>query len=180
MRLTNSETDYGLITKLLHWGIALLMIGLICLGWYMVKLDYYDVWYYDSLASHKALGLLVLEIAILKIFWKSFSGNPPLPATVTGWERMVATGTHHFLLAMMFVLPLTGYTISTSEGQAISFFDWYELQALFPVNERLRDLAIDLHFYLAYITAVIVLMHAAAAVKHQIINKDGILRRMLW
>jgi cytochrome b561 len=180
MRFTNSATDYGLITKLLHWAVALLIIGMIWLGWYMVGLDYYDVWYYDSLASHKALGLLVLELAILKIVWKTFNRNPPLPSNVVGWERFTATASHHFLLAMMLVLPLTGYITSTSEGQGISFFGWYELPAIFPVSEQVRDLAIDLHFYLAYITAVIVLLHAGAAVKHQFIDKDGILRRMFW
>ena len=100
--------------------------------------------------------------------------------TIKRWERIAATATHHTLYLMMLLIPLTGYLISTSKGDAVSFFGWFEIPAFFVVTERLRDVAIDVHFYASYGTAVIAAMHALAAVKHQFLDKDGTLRRMLW
>ena len=73
MRLLNSAAHYGLVSKLLHWVIALSMIGLIWLGWYMVDLTYFDKWYNQSLSLHKALGMLVLGLALVLFVWKIVS-----------------------------------------------------------------------------------------------------------
>ena len=75
MLIRNSADRFGLVTKLLHWLIAILIIFLIWLGWYMVDLTYYDKWYNASLAWHKALGMLVLGLGIAKIGWQLYS--PP-------------------------------------------------------------------------------------------------------
>ena len=72
----NTETRFGLISKLLHWVIALGIIGLIVLGWWMVGLSYYDPWYHDSLELHKALGVVVLALACFKIGWQTFNRTP--------------------------------------------------------------------------------------------------------
>ena len=64
MLIRNSGQQFGLVAKLIHWTIALLILGLIWLGWYMVGLTYYDTWYNDSLTYHKALGMIVLALAI--------------------------------------------------------------------------------------------------------------------
>ena len=81
---------------------------------------------------------------------------------------------------MMFLIPITGYAISTSAGRGISMFGWFELPALFSVDEQTREWAVQLHFYLAYGTAIVVLGHIGAALKHQFIDKEGTLLRMLW
>jgi cytochrome b561 len=95
-------------------------------------------------------------------------------------ERLAATAVHMLLLAMMVLIPVTGYLISTSAGKAIEVFGWFEIPAVLDVDTGLRDLAIRLHFYCAYGTGVLALGHAAAALKHQFIDRDGILARMLW
>jgi cytochrome b561 len=80
----------------------------------------------------------------------------------------------------MLLIPATGYIISTSAGDGISMFGWFEVPALLPAGETVRDIAIELHYWLAYGTAALVVIHAAAAVKHQFIDRDGTLRRMTW
>lgn len=179
MKLRNTNERYGAITKLLHWSIAMLIIGLIWLGWYMVDLTYYDKWYNASLTAHRALGMLVLLLAALKIAWIVLSRPPPFVATIKPWERVAAKATHHTLYLAMLLIPVTGYIISTSEGDAIPFFDWFEIPALFSAGERLRDLAIEIHYYAAYGVAFLVLLHAGAALKHQFLDRDGTLKRML-
>ena len=170
---------YGLVSRVFHWSVALLVIALLCLGWYMVDLTYYDRWSKASLEWHKALGMLALLAGILKISWVLGSHAPaPLPS-MARWERLSARAMHLTLFAMMLAIPITGYVISTSAGDGISIFGWFVVPAVLPESEALRDLAIELHYYLAYTTAALVSLHAMAALKHQFIDRDGTLSRMI-
>ena len=64
------DSRYGLISRAVHWIIAALIIALIPLGWYMVGLEYYDPWSYDTLEIHKALGMVVLLLATVMMSWQ--------------------------------------------------------------------------------------------------------------
>lgn len=179
-RVSNTATQhYGRLSKTLHWSIALLIIGLILLGWYMVGLTYYDRWSNESLELHKSLGMLVLALACANIVWNHATARPALPPGMHAWERIAAKSAHGLLYLMMLLIPITGYIISTSAGKAVSVFGILDIPAVLPQSEQLRDIAIELHYYMAYGTAVLVCLHALAAFKHQFIDKDGTLRRML-
>lgn len=171
---------YDLVARLLHWAIAVLILGLVGLGWWMVDLSYYERWYNRSLEWHKALGILVLELALLNIAWNLARRPPPLPGSIPRWQRIAAHAVHGVLFLLMLGIPLTGYLISTSAGAPVSFFGLYEVPALFDGGTRVRDIAIDLHYWMSYGALALVAMHAGAALKHQFIDKDGTLRRMLW
>ena len=179
MRVVNSRSRFGLFSKLLHWLNAILILGLIWLGWYMVDLTYYDKWYNASLHYHKSLGLLALALALVKIGWQQYT---PVPEPVTGlkaWEKTGAKLMHYVLWGMMILLPVTGYLISTSAGKSVQLFNWFAIPAIVDVDEALRELAIDIHFYLAYATLLLAAGHAGAALKHHFINGDDTLKRML-
>jgi len=178
--LRNTPDSYGLVTKVLHWSIAGLIFGLIGLGRYMVDLTYFDRWYNASLAWHRVLGLVVLLLAALFVGWKAVSPSPLHPRGLPRLQRIAAVSVHLALMLMMFLLPVTGYLISTSAGKPIDVFGLFEVPVLFPVDRGLRDLAIDVHYYAAYATGVLALGHAGAALKHQFIDRDGLLARMLW
>ena len=177
--IKNSNQEFGVVAKCIHWAIALLIIGLIWLGWYMVDLGYYDSWYNGSLSLHKALGMIALGLAVCKMVWLLVSPTPLALPSLKAWEHQVSRIAHWILMLSMFIIPVSGYFISTSKGAGISIFDWFEVPALFPVSESTRDLAIDLHYYAAYTILAILTMHAGAALKHQFIDKDGTLKRML-
>lgn len=177
--MTNDGTDYDPVTKGLHWTVAVLIIVLLCLGWYMVELNYYDRWYNASLEWHKALGMLALVVGAVKICWATGRRVPAPPASMAAWERLSARAMHWTLFAMMIAVPVSGYIVSTSAGQGIAIFGWFEVPAVLPESEDLRDLAIELHYYLAYITVAVVLLHTVAALKHQFVDGDGALGRML-
>ena len=76
--------------------------------------------------------------------------------------------------------PLTGYLISTSNGKVVDIFGWFNIPALISKNTKVRDIAIELHYYMSYGIAVLLLGHVAAALKHQFFDKDGALVKMLW
>ena len=180
MRIANTDEHYGLVTKLLHWSQAVLITGLVALGWYMVDLTYFDRWYNDSLAIHKVLGLVALACAALMLTWQQISPPPDTKSTLKAWERVTARVMHATLYAMMVLIPVTGYLVSTSAGKPVDVFGWLEIPALIDVDDELRDLAIESHYYLSYATAVLVCLHAGAALKHQFVDRVGTLARMLW
>ena len=180
MKLTNTTTEYGLLTRILHWCVALLMSVLIGLGWWMVSLSYYDPWYHDATQWHKALGMFVLFIASAKVLWSMLNHTVLLGANLKAWERVAARATHLLLLLLMVLIPSTGYVVSTSAGDGIMIFSWTEVPAMFAINTAVRDWAITIHYWSAYGLALFALLHAAAAIKHQFVDRDGTLRRMLW
>lgn len=180
MSLTNSAHAYGLVTRVLHWTVALLILVLIALGWWMVGLSYYDRWYHDALETHKALGMIALALGSAKAAWYLGNQKVAFAAGVRRWERIAARSVHGAFLVLMVLIPCTGYLISTSAGDGISMFDLFDVPALVARDERVRDLAIAVHYYAAYAIGVLALLHAGAALKHQFLDKDGTLRRMLW
>lgn len=178
--LKNTAYSFGLVTRVLHWLIALGIIGLIWLGWWMVGLSYYDPWYHDSLQLHKAFGLVVLMLAVGLIGWR-LAGKRPLPSgEMKPWEIRASGLMHLVLFALMIVVPVTGYVITTSEGQGVSMFGLFEVPAMMPKSDTTRDLAIAIHYYFAYAGIALVLGHAGAALKHHFVNKDDTLKRMSW
>ena len=182
MQIRNTAEKYGLTTRVLHWLIAVLILFLVWLGWYMVDLGYYDRWYYASRSWHEALGMIVLILAAAKIGWQVYFPPPAADAQITmkPWERRSAAVMHYLLLWLMVLIPLTGYLVSTSDGKAVIVFSWLKIPAVIAHDPTLRDWAVTLHYYLAYGVLFLALGHAGAALKHQFMDKDGTLARMLW
>lgn len=177
---TGSTQDYSETTKILHWLIALLIIGLIWLGWYLADLSYFDKGYNLTLSIHKSLGMFALALAGAKILWAFFRPAPAFVDTIKPWDRVAAQTTHLVLYFMIVIIPITGYAVSTSAGSPVSFFDLFDIPAVLPESDGLRNLAIELHYYLSYGTAILVAIHVLGALKHQFIDQDGTLSRILW
>lgn len=180
MSLANTRTSYGVLTRLLHWGVALTIIALIGIGFWMVDLTYYDPWYNRALALHKGLGMLALVLGVSKVLWVLANTRVNYLESLSDLDRRAAAIVHRLFLLAMVLVPVTGYLVSTSKGDGIDVFGWFSVPAVWVVGEQLRDLAIETHYYLAYGVGVLAIVHGAAAIKHQLIDGDGTLRRMLW
>ena len=175
----NGEDRYGLVSISFHWTIALAFVGLVALGVWMVGLSYYDPWYNDSLALHKAIGIAALALAMAKFGWRFADPGPGLAPDLKPHARAGATAMHWCLNALIILVPVTGYVISTSEGAGIDMFGLFELPVILGKTKGLRDLAIELHYYLAYGGIALVAIHAGAALKHHFVDKGSTLKRML-
>ena len=175
----NTSECFGWITISLHWLMALLMVGLFLLGGYMVDLSYTDRYYNLSYTVHKSLGILTFEVVLLQIFWRLYAKHSGPLGDHKPWEILAANIAHIMLFSMMVLIPLSGYAISSAKGQAVAFFDLYAIPAVFSGHQGMEDLAGMIHFYLAYATAGLVVLHIVAALKHQLIDKDNTLFRML-
>ena len=176
--LKNTSTSYGLITIIIHWLMALAIFSMFGLGLYMVELTYYDAWYKGSLALHKSCGMILLALLMFRITWRAINTKPAeLPGPK--WEQLSAQAMHMGLYAGMFLLMITGYLISTANGMAIVIFDTLPIPALPWGIENQEDIAGEIHEILAWTLILMAAAHGLAAIKHQLINKDGGLMRML-
>ncbi len=179
MKLKGNTPYYGLLAKLLHWLVAILLLCLCGLGFYMTELDYYDANYKSSFDLHRSLGVLTALLIMLRIFWATLDIRPKLSARLTRFERIAATATHHSMYLLMVMLPIAGYLVSTADGRAVEVFGWLSIPALLAAEKGREEWAGDLHEALAITLLVLIALHLAAVLKHHFIDKDDTLKRML-
>lgn len=177
MHIKNTTHHYGLIAILLHWVLAIVFIGLFVLGFWMVGLDYYSTWYHDAPAIHKSIGVLAVSLMLLRFFWKL--SNPQPNGLDKPLLNTLAHVVHGLFYLLILLLGLSGYLISTAEGDSIFVFDWFELPALLTPFEGQADLAGLIHEWVAYVFIGTVVLHALAALKHHFIDRNETLKRML-
>lgn len=175
--LKNSTSGYGLVAIALHWLMALAIFGMFGLGLYMVTLNFYHPWYHDALETHKSIGILVGLALVARVIWR-ISNPTPAGLSAKPLENTAAHLAHLLLYALIAALLVSGYLISTADGRSIDVFGWFQVPSLLQV-ENLEDSAGEVHEFLAWTLIVLVVAHAAAAVKHHVISKDNTLRRML-
>lgn len=179
MRLTNTKQGYGWVSIALHWLLAIAIMALFGLGVWMVDLDYYSPWYHDAPNLHKSIGVCVVGLMLIRFFWLMLN---PRVGTVAGHPQrivFVARIVHRLFYLLVILLGVSGYFISTAEGQPIEVFGLFAVPA-YPLNiEKQADQAGDIHFWLAVSLIGLSILHAAAAVKHHVFDKDATLKRML-
>ena len=173
----NSETRYGIIAKSFHWLMAILIIAIFALGLYMVDLSYYDRWYKDSLEIHKSTGLVIAFLWLLRLTWKKVN-NTPKALSLHRWEIKIAHLAHFGLYTLILLICVSGYLISTADGDGISFFALFDVPATLT-GENQEDTAGLIHKYLAWALIALVVLHIAGALKHHVVDKDDTLRRMI-
>ena len=176
--IKNTSNRYGLLSIVLHWLVAITVLGLFALGFWMIDLSYYDSWYRTAPHIHKSIGILLFIAMVIRLLWRFYSAPPHALPNHRRWEMVVSAVTHKLLYLLIFIIMLTGYLISTSDGRAIQVFDWFEVPSLGQLFARQSDIAGDLHKWLAYSLIALVVLHAAAAIKHHVFDKDATLLRM--
>jgi cytochrome b561 len=177
MLIKNTTNRFGLIAILLHWIMAVLLIGLVALGLYMAdmpisvqKLKYYG-W-------HKEFGILALMLAIVRLSWRLSNTTPSLSNLHT-WERLLARAAHYTFYFFMFALPFSGWLITSAANLPVSFFGWFTLPNLISASEPQRLFFTEVHEWLAYGLIATFCLHVAGAMKHFLIDRDDILQRIL-
>ena len=175
----NTQTHYGWVSIILHWLVAIVVVGLFALGYWMVDLGYYDSWYQKAPELHKSIGISLFVVLLLRWFWRRSQINPEPLTSHSPIERKLAQLFHLLLYALLFIIMFSGYFISTADGRGIAVFQLFELPSMGMIVENQEDIAGEIHKYGAYILIFTVLLHALAALKHHFLDKDNTLKRML-
>ena len=177
--MKNTISHYGWVTILLHWLVALVVIGLFGLGYWMVDLGYYDPWNKKGPDLHKSIGITLFFLMVLRVFWKKSQIKTQPLINHSNTEKKLGHFVHSFLYAALFVLMLSGYLISTADGRAIEVFQMISIMSFGQLFTDQEDISGMVHKYLSYVLIFTVFLHALAALKHHFIDKDKTLLRML-
>lgn len=164
---------YPAALRILHWVRALLILGLIAAGWTMTVLDEAVAARFNLLYPwHKSFGVLVFLIVLAQLGIRAMSRLPG-PAPLPAQEKLLSQAVHIAMYALLLVVPLMGYAMSSSytESDGVFFFG-VDLPELLPKNDDRFKVFQFLHKTLAYSLLALVTLHVAGALKHRYFDKD--------
>jgi cytochrome b561 len=177
MPARNSALRYGYVAQTLHWVVVGLLIVQVTLG----KIGEGLPLGLDKLAiltRHKSVGITILGLAVIRLAWRLYDRPPPL-RPMPRWQLLAARLNHWVLYALLFAMPLTGWMMSSASNYPVSWFGLVQLPDFVAPDRSLKEQFEEIHELLAKILIALALLHTAAALKHQFIDRDGLLFRML-
>ncbi|WP_286261928.1 cytochrome b [Thalassotalea atypica] len=168
-------------TKVLHLIIALTMICLMTVGYYMEEFEVFALY-----PIHKSFGTLLLFVASFRVYWRFKQGWPTPLGNVSVIQHAVAKGVHWVLLISTLLFPLSGLAMSIGGGNGLSVFGLeivaQSIDAItgdkIPVNEMVAGVGRRVHATLLWVVGITLILHIVGAFKHHVIDKDETIKRM--
>ena len=168
---------YTTTAIVLHWLLALMIVGTFAFGLYMTSLPMSPA-RLKLYNWHKWAGIVILSLSALRLLWR-LAHRPPRDLPMPVWQQRAAKLVHLALYLLFFAVPLVGWAYSSAAGFPIVVFGALPLPDFVPVDRALAEAIKPWHELSAYAMAGLVVVHVAAALKHQFIDRDGLLQRML-
>ena len=171
MMNSTRSNEYNSVAKALHWSIALLIIFNYVLGLLLDETNMYTL--------HKQTGLLILLLVILRILWRTCCKYPAMSSELSATEQKIAKLGHILLYCLMLLIPIFGILLVQSHGYPLSVFGLFDLPTFIHTLPKAQSHQIkEFHGWLAQAIIILAALHMLAALKHQFIDKKGILLRM--
>lgn len=179
---SQSNPRYSTVAIVLHWTLALALIAMLAVGTYMADLPF-SPWRLKLYNWHKWAGVTILILSALRLVWRLTHRPPELPlsieAAMPSWQLRAYHATHGLLYALFFIVPLVGWAYSSAAGFPIVLFGVFPLPDFVPVSKELAAWIKPWHQITALTLAALALVHVGAALKHQFLDKDGLIKRMM-
>jgi cytochrome b561 len=174
--MMNSSTRYTTPAIAFHWLLAVAIVASFILGVYMTDLPFSPqrIRLYNF---HKWGGICILALSALRLLWR-LTHRPPASLAMPVWQHRAAHFTHLALYLLFFATPLVGWAYSSAAGFPIALFGVWVLPDWVPADKALAEAIKPWHALMAYSMAALVVVHVGAAIKHQWIDRDGLLQRM--
>ncbi|MCQ8239283.1 YceI family protein [Rhizosaccharibacter radicis] len=178
---------YGAVAQLLHWLIALLILGNLLLGWRMGTV--HGAAQFRLFQLHKSFGITVLLLSLLRLGWRLGHRPPPLPAATPAVEAAAAHAVHWLFYGLMILMPLSGWALVSVRPHTIptllyGVIPWPFLPGLHGMagaaQHRATLLAGSTHYWLAWGMVALAALHVGGALKHQFAPEGAVLPRMLF
>jgi len=161
----------------LHWMIALAVVVQFSWGWWMQTIPKQPPGMRaDAFNLHKSVGLTILTLMTLRLLWRLRHAPPALPA-MPRWQVRLAHFNHGLLYVCLFIQPLAGYLGSVFSGYPVKLFG-QTLPRWGWSDPTLKDLFSAIHFVNSWVLAGAIALHIAGALKHALVDRDGLLSRM--
>lgn len=196
--MSNKTEKYSKPAVILHGLTAVMIFVMFAIGWYMSELpkdmpktptlDLFDLGIYTMQFAeaitprtfyfnlHKSLGLTVLLLILVRIYVRVTQGYPAFPASMKDWEKKAADLVHKGLYVLMVAVPLTGIVMAVNSKYGLNWFGMPLAAGL--DNKELRDAFKEAHEIIGVVLLLVIALHAAAAIKHKVIDKDEVMSRM--
>jgi cytochrome b561 len=184
--MAKAHSRYSAVAITLHWAIAVLIIYNLYLG--LQFDDLHGLAKFNAFQLHKSIGLTVLLLSLARLAWRLTHRPPPLPAEMPRLERFAAQAAHWVLYALMIGIPLTGWVIVSASRTNLPTLifktvPWPHLGFIhnlaMPIRRGIEDQFHEVHMLLAYGMGLLIILHIAAALKHQFWNRDEVLGHMV-
>ncbi|MEO1493966.1 MAG: cytochrome b [Pseudomonadota bacterium] len=175
---------YTLIQRLLHWALALMILGALGVGMIFGILEYkgtVETFGNDMTNTlykyHKTFGVLILAFMVVRIVVKIRLGKPEYATPLTRFENAASNALHGLFYLLVPLMAVLGWLATGASGFPVEFFNW-TLPAILGKDKELGALLFQLHGIVGWILLILVIVHIAAAVKHWLVKRDGVMARM--
>jgi cytochrome b561 len=180
--MSMASPRYGGVAISLHWLLALVIVASFSVGVYMHDLPF-SIARIKLFNYHKWAGITILALSLLRLLWRLTHRPPalsPRQAAVTpAWQQRAAKVSHALMYVLFFAVPLLGWAYSSAAGLSIVWFGVLPLPDFVPVNRDMANALLKpMHAYAAFTLGAVVLVHVAASIKHQFIDRDNLMSRM--
>jgi len=174
-----NPATYTRTAIVLHWLIAALVFGMLALGVYMSDLSFspQKLRLYNY---HKWIGVSLFVLMGLRLVWRLTHTPPPLPAQMPRWQQVAAHGLHASLYLILLLIPISGWLMSSAKGVSTVWFGLLPLPDVVAKDRALGETLAQVHQALNIVLVAMIAAHILAALKHQLIDRDGLLARMSW
>lgn len=173
----NRPPGYDALTRLLHWLVALLLIIAFGLGWWLSGLGLFDSRQTEVSMWHKSLGLLVVTLTVLRMAWRW--RQQPLPGVGSKLEQALARVVRAGLYVLVLLAAISGYLLATGSGRELDWFGVLLIPPLVELEQATLGRINDVHAVSVWLLAAVVAVHVLAVIKHQLFDRQAVLRRML-
>lgn len=173
--MSEPRTHFTRTARWLHWSMAVMILAMLFIGVAMVTSLEQRPWLIDI---HRPLGLLILLLAVVRLWHRRRYPPPPLPASLPTLQARIARASHVALYALMLAMPLLGWAMSSAGGYHVTLPFGLTLPALVPQDATLYTWLRSAHGVLGYALFALVLAHIAGALHHAWVRRDGVFEAM--
>ena len=172
------QVRYSGVAMLLHWLIAAAVAANFIIPETLEGLPHEQ--YMDAMWPHKALGLIIFVLVVLRLIWRLVNAPPPLPSSFKPWERVLAKASHTLFYVILLAMPVVGYIANSYDGSDVNVFGLFTVPRLpVPADDEFAHKLFHLHGAVGTALLVLIGLHVLAALKHQFVDRNGELYRML-
>jgi len=173
-----SAARYTSVAITLHWLIATVILCTFLLGQYMTGLEVSPA-KLKLYSYHKWIGVTIFLLVLIRLGWRLLHRPPPPPAAMPAWQHSAANIVHFLLYALTLTIPVSGWLMSSASGFQVVYLGQFPIPDLLPKDKNMAEQLKHLHEALNWLMLALVALHAAAALKHHMLDRDDVLRRML-
>jgi cytochrome b561 len=174
----NNATHWGLISRLLHWFMAIAIIFMFGLGVTMINMRLSPV-KLEMFMVHKSIGILLLATVTIRILWRLINPAPRHPRSFSKPQRRTVFAGQLFMYVLMICIPISGWVINSAANFPLQWFGLFEIPPITQPSLSTEEYAKTAHLVLVCTLGAVVVIHIAAALHHHFVQKNDVLKRML-